>query len=134
MHTLQTTIIEKVNSPADVKALNLVEMEQLAGEIRSLVLNKVSQVSGHVGPEPGRCRIDDRFPPCFRFAKGQDCLGRFPPVLSSQNSDRPQTWIRRQRKFPFRHRLHFPARKRTRLLHGGAYFHIHQSRCRDGES
>lgn len=48
--TLQTTIIDKVNSPSDVKELNLVEMEQLAGEIRSLVLNKVSQVSGHVGP------------------------------------------------------------------------------------
>jgi 1-deoxy-D-xylulose-5-phosphate synthase len=42
LHTLQTTIIDKVNSPADVKTLNLVEMEQLAGEIRSLVLNKVS--------------------------------------------------------------------------------------------
>ena len=35
LHTLQTTIIDKVNSPADVKTLNLVEMEQLAGEIRS---------------------------------------------------------------------------------------------------
>jgi len=42
LQTLQTKIIDKVDSPADVKALNLIEMEQLAAEIRTLVLNKVS--------------------------------------------------------------------------------------------
>ena len=61
MHTLQIKIIDKVNSPADVKKLNLVEMGQLAGEIRSLVLNKVSQVSGHVGPNLGVAELTIAF-------------------------------------------------------------------------
>ena len=69
LNTLQTTIIDKVNSPADVKTLNLVEMEQLAGEIRTLVLNKVSQVSGHVGPNLGVAELTIAFHHVFDSPK-----------------------------------------------------------------
>jgi len=51
----ETTInvLNRINGPEDVKQLTLSEMQQAAAEIRHLVLNKVSKVSGHVGPNLG---------------------------------------------------------------------------------
>ena len=45
--------IEKVNSPADLKKLTVCEMEVLSGEIRRILLNKLSAHGGHVGPNLG---------------------------------------------------------------------------------
>lgn len=45
--------IEKVNSPADVKKLSVSEMNGLGGEIRQVLLNKLSFRGGHVGPNLG---------------------------------------------------------------------------------
>lgn len=46
-------VLERINSPKDVKALTLEEMETLAGEIRKGILNRVSEIGGHVGPNLG---------------------------------------------------------------------------------
>lgn len=43
------TLLEKVNSPQDVKKLNLAELETLAEEIRQAILNRDSKIGGHVG-------------------------------------------------------------------------------------
>ena len=45
--------IEKVNSPQDIKGLNINELNVLADEIRTGVLNRVSNHGGHVGPNLG---------------------------------------------------------------------------------
>lgn len=45
--------IEKVNSPADLKKLTVCEMEVLSGEIRRILLDKLSAHGGHVGPNLG---------------------------------------------------------------------------------
>ncbi|MCR6509352.1 1-deoxy-D-xylulose-5-phosphate synthase [Bacteroides sp. KH569_7] len=45
--------IEKVNSPADVKKLSVGELNELSGEIRRVLLNKLSSYGGHVGPNLG---------------------------------------------------------------------------------
>lgn len=45
--------IEKVNSPADVKKLSVGELNELSGEIRRVLLNKLSTYGGHVGPNLG---------------------------------------------------------------------------------
>ncbi|MQW22502.1 MULTISPECIES: 1-deoxy-D-xylulose-5-phosphate synthase [unclassified Lactococcus] len=47
------SILDHVNSPADVKACTAEELQMLAKEIREALLNKVSQVGGHVGPNLG---------------------------------------------------------------------------------
>lgn len=47
------TYLDKINSPADVKNLNFSELEKLAGEIRSAILNRDSKIGGHVGPNLG---------------------------------------------------------------------------------
>lgn len=45
--------IEKINSPKDVKKLNLAELCVLADEVRAGILNRVSKHGGHVGPNLG---------------------------------------------------------------------------------
>lgn len=46
-------IIEKIMSPKDLKGLSVAEMEQLAAEIRSLLIAKLSKHGGHCGPNLG---------------------------------------------------------------------------------
>lgn len=45
--------IEKIESPSDVKRLNVSEMEMLSAEIRDALLDKVSTHGGHFGPNFG---------------------------------------------------------------------------------
>ena len=45
--------IEKINGPADVKRLSAGELETLSGEVRSVLLKKLSELGGHVGPNLG---------------------------------------------------------------------------------
>ena len=45
--------IEKLKSPADLKALNLEALQVVAAETRDAVLNRVSQHGGHIGPNLG---------------------------------------------------------------------------------
>ena len=45
--------LDNINSPADVKKLSMKELEALAEEIRSAVLNRDSKIGGHVGPNLG---------------------------------------------------------------------------------
>ena len=64
--------IEKVNSPADVKKLSVSEMNGLGGEIRQVLLNKLSSHGGHVGPGNGRSHHSPALR--VRFTNGQDSL------------------------------------------------------------
>lgn len=45
--------LENIHSPKDVKALSMEQLHQLAGEIRQGVLNRDSNIGGHVGPNLG---------------------------------------------------------------------------------
>ncbi|MFP7216026.1 1-deoxy-D-xylulose-5-phosphate synthase [Lactococcus garvieae] len=47
------TILDKVNAPADLKKLSAAELTELAQDVRVAVLNKVSQIGGHTGPNLG---------------------------------------------------------------------------------
>lgn len=47
------SVLEKVNSPEDVKRLTKTELETLADDVRGALLYKVSHVGGHVGPNLG---------------------------------------------------------------------------------
>lgn len=46
-------VLERINSPADVKKLSIDEMHTLAGELRERILNKVNTIGGHAGPNLG---------------------------------------------------------------------------------
>lgn len=45
--------LENINSPADVKLLNVEQLEVLADEIRQTLLQKLSDHGGHIGPNLG---------------------------------------------------------------------------------
>lgn len=47
------TVLDKVNSPEDLKKLNIDEMNLLPDEIRQLILKKVNTTGGHLGPNLG---------------------------------------------------------------------------------
>lgn len=46
-------LLNKISSPEDVKKLTLPEMEKLASEIRTLILEKDAAEGGHLGPDLG---------------------------------------------------------------------------------
>ena len=46
-------ILNKINSPEDVKKLSNDELEGLASEIREVLLKKLSEHGGHFGPNFG---------------------------------------------------------------------------------
>ena len=47
------TLLESIQSPADLKRLNDAEMEQLAGQIREFLIQTLSKTGGHLGPNLG---------------------------------------------------------------------------------
>lgn len=47
------SILDGVNSPIDIKKLSLSELETLCGEIRSFLVNSVSQTGGHLASNLG---------------------------------------------------------------------------------
>lgn len=46
-------ILNKINSPADVKKLNTAELETLASDIREALFNRLTKFGGHFGPNFG---------------------------------------------------------------------------------
>lgn len=52
-NTLTKNILDTINSPADVKALSLEQLKQLAEEIRQLLISVISKTGGHLAPNLG---------------------------------------------------------------------------------
>lgn len=50
---IMTKVLDRVNSPEDLKKLNFDEMKELAYEMREAIINKVNTVGGHFGPNLG---------------------------------------------------------------------------------
>src|ERR1700722_16819374 len=47
------TLLETIDSPADVKGLSAAEVAELAGEIRECLIQTLSKTGGHLGPNLG---------------------------------------------------------------------------------
>jgi 1-deoxy-D-xylulose-5-phosphate synthase len=47
------TLLERVHGPADLKVMTAEELDQLAGEIRKFLVEKVALTGGHLGPNLG---------------------------------------------------------------------------------
>ena len=45
--------LQDVKSPKDIKGLSVCELENLADQMRRAVLNRTSQIGGHVSPNLG---------------------------------------------------------------------------------
>ncbi len=53
----EQSILDRVNSPLDLKTLTLEEMNRLAAEIRQLIINVVSKNGGHLAPNLGAVEL-----------------------------------------------------------------------------
>lgn len=62
---METPILARIDQPADLKQLSLPELIQLASELRHVLLNKVSQTGGHVGPNLGVVELTIAFHTIF---------------------------------------------------------------------
>lgn len=62
---METPILKKIDQPADLKKLTLAELTELSKEIRYVLLNKVSQTGGHVGPNLGVVELTIAFHTIF---------------------------------------------------------------------
>ena len=49
----ENKFLDKINSPADVKKLSVPQLEQLAKEIRQLLISVISKTGGHLAPNLG---------------------------------------------------------------------------------
>ncbi|MBW1911788.1 MAG: 1-deoxy-D-xylulose-5-phosphate synthase, partial [Deltaproteobacteria bacterium] len=49
----QENILDKVDSPADLKDLELPELEQLCSDVREKIIETVSKTGGHLAPSLG---------------------------------------------------------------------------------
>ena len=49
----ETVYVEAINEPADLRALDDAQLEELAGEDREFLVDKVSRTGGHLGPNLG---------------------------------------------------------------------------------
>lgn len=52
-----TRILDKVNSPADVKKLSMPELKQLADEVRQFIIENVSKTGGHLSSSLGAVEL-----------------------------------------------------------------------------
>ena len=59
-------ILNTIHSPTDVKKLNLPQLNDLAGEIREALFNRLTKIGGHFGPNFGIVETE--------IARGQVCV------------------------------------------------------------
>ena len=50
-------LLPRVNSPADIRGMSVSQLEELAGEIRELVINTVAANGGHLAPNLGAVEL-----------------------------------------------------------------------------
>lgn len=50
-------LLDKINSPADIKSLNISELNTLCGEIREFLINSVSETGGHLASNLGAVEL-----------------------------------------------------------------------------
>ncbi|MGI8697012.1 MAG: 1-deoxy-D-xylulose-5-phosphate synthase, partial [Mycobacteriales bacterium] len=52
-----STVLQRVNSPADLRTLDAAELTELAGQIRDFLVSKVARTGGHLGPNLGAVEL-----------------------------------------------------------------------------
>ena len=62
------SLLERLTSPAELHRLNLRELQELAKEIRELILNTVSKNGGHLAPSLGTVELTIALYSVFDFS------------------------------------------------------------------
>jgi len=62
-------LVDNINSPADVKRLSVTQLRELAGELRKMIVETVSQSGGHLASNLGVVELTLALHHCFDFPK-----------------------------------------------------------------
>src|SRR3954463_13787688 len=54
---MTTPLIETINGPADLRELNEEQLQQVAQEVRELIIDTIGEIGGHFGANLGACEI-----------------------------------------------------------------------------
>ena len=82
------TLLETIQSPADLKRLNFAQMAELAEEIRECLIQTLSKTGGHLGPNLGVVELTLALHTVFNTPEDKMRLRREPPGLRAQDPDR----------------------------------------------
>src|SRR6202140_162102 len=52
-----TSLLERINGPADLKSLSDDELQQVAQQVRQHIIDTVGEIGGHFGANLGTCEI-----------------------------------------------------------------------------
>src|SRR5215204_5525523 len=52
-----TKLIDQIDGPADLKGLEEDELQQLAQEVRELIIDTIGEIGGHFGANLGTCEL-----------------------------------------------------------------------------
>ena len=86
-------VLDRIDSPADLRSLTGDEMVELAAEIRAFLIEKVAASGGHIGPNLGVVELT-RVAPGVRFAARSDPVRHRTSVIRAQDRHRPEGGIR----------------------------------------
>jgi len=57
LKTVNYSVLQKIEYPADIRRLNIAELNTLAKEIRSLIINTVATSGGHLASSLGTVEL-----------------------------------------------------------------------------
>ena len=84
-----TRILDRIDRPQDLHALSEDELQQVAQEVRELLIDTVGEIGGHFGANLGTCEIAVAVHSLIDSPEGQGPLGRRPPGLPAQGPHGP---------------------------------------------
>ena len=108
------TLLDSIDGPDDVKALDPSQLDQLAQEIRDFLVDAVSRTGGHLGPNLGVVELTIALHRVFDSPQGHDPLRHRPPGVRAQAAHRPAATSSQLRQQGRPVRLPQPRRVRAR--------------------
>ena len=84
-----TKLLDQIDGPADLKGLDDDQLQQVAQEVRELIIDTIGEIGGHFGANLGACEIAVALHSLLDSPDRQDPLGRRPPGLPAQGAHRP---------------------------------------------
>ena len=83
------TLLDKIDRPQDLHALSEAELQQVAQEVRELLIDTVGEIGGHFGANLGTCEIAVAVHSLLDSPARQGAVGRRPQRLPAQDPHRP---------------------------------------------